>query len=74
MVYAFSVHWLIAPVYFLTVPILGVLSSVLSRRIKQIQKVIVAETTALAGVDDRVAAQHRAGQEPRAGRSRKSRG
>ncbi len=49
MVYAFSVHWLIAPVYFLTVPILGLLSSVLSRRIKQIQKVIVAETTALAG-------------------------
>src|SRR6202035_6550 len=43
MVYAFSVHWLIAPVYFLTVPILGVLSSVLSRRIKQIQKVIVSE-------------------------------
>ena len=49
MTYAFSVHWLIAPVYFMTVPILGVLSSVLSRRIKQIQKVIVAETTALAG-------------------------
>jgi ATP-binding cassette subfamily B protein len=49
MTYAFTVHWLIAPVYFLTVPILGVLSSVLSRRIKQIQKVIVAETTALAG-------------------------
>ncbi len=49
MVYAFSVHWLIAPAYFLTVPILGVISSVLSRRIKQIQKVIVAETTALAG-------------------------
>jgi ATP-binding cassette, subfamily B, bacterial len=49
MIYAFSVHWLIAPVYFLTVPILGLLSSVLSRRIKQIQKVIVSETTALAG-------------------------
>src|SRR5580765_1380367 len=49
MVYAFSVHWIIAPVYFLTVPLLGILSSVLSRRIKQIQKVIVAETTALAG-------------------------
>jgi ATP-binding cassette subfamily B protein len=49
MVYAFSVHWLIAPVYFLTIPILGVISSVLSRRIKQIQKVIVAETAALAG-------------------------
>ncbi len=49
MIYAFSVHWLIAPVYFLTVPLLGVLSSVLSRKIKTIQKVIVAETTALAG-------------------------
>ena len=49
MVYAFSVHWVIAPVYLLTVPLLGVLSSFLSRRIKQIQKVIVAETTALAG-------------------------
>jgi ATP-binding cassette subfamily B protein len=49
VIYAFSVHWIIAPVFFLTVPILGVISSVLSRRIKQIQKVIVAETTALAG-------------------------
>ena len=49
MVYAFTVHWLIAPVYLLTVPILGIISSVLSRRIKQIQKVIVGETAALAG-------------------------
>ena len=49
MIYAFSVHWLIAPVYFLTVPILGIISSLLSRRIKQIQKIIVSETTALAG-------------------------
>jgi len=49
MIYAFSVHWLIAPVYFLTIPVLGLISSVLSRRIKQIQKVIVSETTALAG-------------------------
>src|SRR4026208_1521797 len=49
MIYAFSVHWIIAPAYFLTVPILGVLSSVLSRKIKTIQKVIVKETTALAG-------------------------
>jgi ATP-binding cassette subfamily B protein len=49
MIYAFSVHWVIAPVYFLTVPVLGVLSSVLSKKIKTIQKVIVAETTALAG-------------------------
>jgi ATP-binding cassette, subfamily B, bacterial len=49
MVYAFSVHWIIAPAYFLTVPLLGILSSVLSKKIKTIQKVIVAETTALAG-------------------------
>ncbi|MEO7190130.1 MAG: ABC transporter ATP-binding protein [Vicinamibacterales bacterium] len=49
MVYAFSAHWLIAPVYFATVPVLGVLSSLLSKKIKTIQKVIVAETTALAG-------------------------
>lgn len=49
MVYSLSVHWLIAPVFFLTVPLLGYLSSVLSRKIKAVQKVIVAETTALAG-------------------------
>ena len=49
MIYAWSVHWLIAPIYFLTVPVLGVLSSVLSKKIKVIQKTIVAETTALAG-------------------------
>ncbi|MFY9826807.1 MAG: ABC transporter ATP-binding protein [Thermoanaerobaculia bacterium] len=49
MVYAFTVSWVIAPVFLLTIPVLGVLSSVLSRRIKKIQKVIVAETTALAG-------------------------
>jgi ATP-binding cassette, subfamily B, bacterial len=47
--YAITVHWVIAPVYFATIPLLGVLSSVLSRKIKRIQKVIVAETTALAG-------------------------
>jgi ATP-binding cassette subfamily B protein len=49
MIYAMSIHWLIAPVYFATVPLLGFLSSVLSRKIKNLQKVIVAETTALAG-------------------------
>lgn len=49
MIYAISVHWLIAAVYFSTVPLLGVISSTLSRRIKKLQRVIVAETTALAG-------------------------
>src|SRR5881296_1016647 len=49
MLYAFKVHWVIAPAFLTTVPLLGVISSVLSRRIKKIQKTIVAETTALAG-------------------------
>jgi len=49
MIYAYNVHWSIAPAFLLTVPLLGGLSSVLSKRIKSIQKVIVAETTALAG-------------------------
>jgi len=49
MVYTMTVHWLIASVYFLTIPVLGILVSVLSRKIKKLQKVIVAETTALAG-------------------------
>lgn len=49
MVYSFSVHWMIAPLYFLTVPILAILSSTLSKKIKVIQKTIVGETTALAG-------------------------
>jgi ATP-binding cassette subfamily B protein len=49
MIYAFRVHWSIAPVFLLTIPLLGVISSVLSKRIKKMQKTIVAETTALAG-------------------------
>ena len=49
MVYAFRVHWAIAPAFLITVPLLGIISSVLSRRIKKIQKTIVSETTALAG-------------------------
>ena len=48
-IYAVTVHWLIAPVYFGVIPILGIISSVLSRKVKRLQKVIVAETTALAG-------------------------
>jgi ATP-binding cassette subfamily B protein len=37
MVYAFSIHWAIAPVYFAAVPLLGWISSVLSKKIKTIQ-------------------------------------
>ena len=49
MIYALRVHWSIAPAFLITVPLLGIISSVLSRRIKKMQKTIVAETTALAG-------------------------
>ena len=49
VIYAINVYWVIAPVYFATIPIIGILSSVMSKRIKKIQKTIVTETTALAG-------------------------
>jgi len=49
MWYATTVYWPIAPAYFLTIPLLGIVSSLLSRKIKVVQRTIVAETTALAG-------------------------
>ena len=49
MIYAWRVHWSIAPAFLLTVPLLGLLSMTLGRKIKAVQKTIVAETTALAG-------------------------
>ncbi len=49
MVYAISVNWLLGVVYLSSVPLLAVVSSVLSKRIKVIQKSIVAQTTSLAG-------------------------
>jgi ATP-binding cassette subfamily B protein len=49
MIYAFRVHWSIAPAFLITVPLLGIISSILSKRIKKMQKTIVVETTALAG-------------------------
>jgi ATP-binding cassette, subfamily B, bacterial len=49
IIYAWSIYWPIAPVYFLTIPVIAWLSSVLSKRIKKIQTKIVSETTALAG-------------------------
>jgi ATP-binding cassette, subfamily B, bacterial len=49
IVYACTIYWPIAPVYFLTMPLIAWLSSVLSKKIKKIQTQIVSETTALAG-------------------------
>lgn len=49
MVYATAVHWTLPFVYLTGCILLTVLMSVLSRKIKVIQKTIVKETTALAG-------------------------
>ena len=48
-VYAINIHWLFAVFYISVIPILGFISSVLSKKIKTVQRTIVAETTALAG-------------------------
>jgi ATP-binding cassette subfamily B protein len=48
-IYATSKHWSIMPVYVGGIIILSLVTSVLSRKIKIIQKRIVKETTALAG-------------------------
>ncbi|MFI5134978.1 MAG: ABC transporter ATP-binding protein [Chitinophagales bacterium] len=48
-VYSITVYWVIAPIYFTAIPIIFLVSSTLSRKIKKMQKVIVTETTGLAG-------------------------
>lgn len=48
-IYALKVYWVIAPLYFITIPLIGGVSYILSKKIKKVQKNIVAETTALAG-------------------------
>jgi ATP-binding cassette subfamily B protein len=48
-IYSVSINPLIAAVYLLMIPLLGIVSSVLGRQIKKIQQHIVSETTALAG-------------------------
>lgn len=48
-VYAFTLHWSIMPIYVVGMVLLSLLTSLLSKKIKRIQKTIVAETNALAG-------------------------
>jgi ATP-binding cassette, subfamily B, bacterial len=48
-IYAFTLHWSIVLVYLIGAVLLSWLTSLLSRKIKGIQKNIVKETTALAG-------------------------
>lgn len=48
-VYAFSVNWMILPLFLVTGPLIAWISSVLSKKIKTIQIQIVKESTGLAG-------------------------
>jgi len=48
-VFSFTLHWSIMPVFFGGIVLLSLLTSLLSRKIKVIQKNIVKETTSLAG-------------------------
>ncbi|MDQ6902697.1 MAG: ABC transporter ATP-binding protein/permease [Bacteroidota bacterium] len=48
-IYAFRLHWVIMPVYILGIALIAIVTSLLSKRIKLIQKNIVNETNALAG-------------------------
>lgn len=49
VVYSFSVHWIIVPIFALVGPLIGLVSSKLSKKIKVVQKDIVSQTTSLAG-------------------------
>lgn len=49
IIYSAKVCWVVGPAYFLTIPLLALVSSVLSKKVKNIQKKIVGETASLAG-------------------------
>ena len=48
-IYSLRLHWSIMPIYFGGILLLALLTSLLSKKIKVIQKNIVKETTSLAG-------------------------
>ena len=48
-VYAFRLNWMIMPVYVVGILAIAIVTSLLSKKIKIIQKTIVTETNALAG-------------------------
>lgn len=49
IVYSVSVSYKVTLVYFAAIPVIALVSTLMSRKIKRIQKTIVSETTALAG-------------------------
>jgi ATP-binding cassette subfamily B protein len=48
-VYAFTIHWSLPLIYFGGIFLLTIISNLLSKKVKTIQKAIVGQTTALAG-------------------------
>jgi ATP-binding cassette subfamily B protein len=48
-VYAFTIHWSLPLIYFGGIFLLAIISNLLSKKVKSIQKNIVGQTTALAG-------------------------
>jgi len=48
-IFAFRIHWSLPLIYFGGIFLLTVISNLLSKKIKQVQKIIVKETTSLAG-------------------------
>jgi ATP-binding cassette subfamily B protein len=48
-VYSFTLHWSIMPIYVVGMVFLSLLTGMLSKKIKRIQKKILSETNALAG-------------------------
>jgi ATP-binding cassette subfamily B protein len=49
VIYAVSIHWLLGPIFLVTVPVIAFISSFLGKRIKKVSREILGETTALAG-------------------------
>jgi len=49
IIYSVSVSYKVTLVYFASIPVIALVSTLMSRKIKRIQKTIVAETTSLAG-------------------------
>jgi ATP-binding cassette subfamily B protein len=49
VIYAISIHWLLGPIFLITVPVIASISSFLGKKIKKISREILNETTALAG-------------------------
>lgn len=47
--YAFYVHWLVGLVYVLIIPVLGIATYIISKKIKAAQQIIIKETASLAG-------------------------